>query len=612
MAGVVQTNYSGLETDSWIIGEYLGKNKYSMTCKKCGYSREIVGYFIGKNKIPKCSECDKVNKEDLTGKMVGYWELLKKTANGRQAKWLCRCHCDGCNGTEREVLEQSLKLGKSLSCGATTNKKFYNLTGRKFHDWTVISYNKEKMKWLCECSCEKHTRQYLTGYQLKEGLSKSCGHNTTGFKDLTGMKFGEWEVLRRNNIELFSGSTSWVCQCSCEDKTIDILSGYTLRNGVTKSCGCKTNDLRIATCLAKYGVEHSGQIGTKRTTEQLEIVKSRDNIINEIKKLNIGKVTIAKLADIIGVSTRYAMLVAYKYKLYDYVLVKRDENDGLKAYGESLQMLYNCKDVRNIHVGVGTAFDMYFKNKHIAVDFNTNYRHCELNVEQNYHKDRTVECSNKGIQLISIFEYEWGNALKQQKIKKLLDRKLRTEVIRKINVAECSLKYIESAEAREFEDKYNILDNLNSEVKVGMTDKDGKLICIMTFGTPRYDKSYKYEMLRLTVIDDIDVIGGAEKLFNKFIKDFNPESIVAYCDIAKFTGDVYTRLGFTNLGLTKPNYKWVDCETNEVLSRYETTKKLLVEKGLGTEEQTEVEIMHNLGFVRIYDSGNMKFEWLKK
>lgn len=50
------------------------------------------------------------------GQRFGRWTLLDKvvtTAQGEK-KHLCRCDC----GTERYVLERSLKSGGSLSCGA--------------------------------------------------------------------------------------------------------------------------------------------------------------------------------------------------------------------------------------------------------------------------------------------------------------------------------------------------------------------------------------------------------------------------------------------------------------------------------------------------------------
>ena len=98
-----------------------------------------------------------------------------------------------------------------------------------------------------------------------------------------------------------------------------------------------------------------------------------------------------------------------------------------------------------------------------------------------------------------------------------------------------------------------------------------------------------------------------------FIKEYKPISILTYVDISKFTGNSYTRLGFKPTKeepITEPNYVWVKEGTNNYLTRYQTQKHKLVREGLGTSEQTEDEIMRQLGYLRIYDSGNLKMEWI--
>ena len=89
---------------------------------------------------------------------------------------------------------------------------------------------------------------------------------------------------------------------------------------------------------------------------------------------------------------------------------------------------------------------------------------------------------------------------------------------------------------------------------------------------------------------------------------YKPTTVISYCDISKFTGDVYERLGFTFNGITEPNYRWVDKE-NRVIPRYKTMKSNLVKKGLGNESETEVEIMYRLGYIRVFDCGNARYIW---
>ena len=77
--------------------------------------------------------------------------------------------------------------------------------------------------------------------------------------------------------------------------------------------------------------------------------------------------------------------------------------------------------------------------------------------------------------------------------------------------------------------------------------------------------------------------------------------------MSKFTGDVYTKLGMRMVAITKPNYVWV--KGSNVLKRYQTQKHILIKNGLGTEDDTEDTIMERLGYLKIYDCCNMKFEY---
>ena len=66
--------------------------------------------------------------------------------------------------------------------GKIVNKKKYEdvKIGNTYGKWTVVGdYIKNEKngnrKWLCQCSCEKHTIRYVDEHQLKTGKSLSCG-----------------------------------------------------------------------------------------------------------------------------------------------------------------------------------------------------------------------------------------------------------------------------------------------------------------------------------------------------------------------------------------------------------------------------------------------------
>jgi len=54
-------------------------------------------------------------------------------------------------------------------------------------------------------------------------------------KDITGQKFGKLTVIKRHGNDNF-GQATWGCLCECGKKKV--VTGYDLRGGRSKSCGC--------------------------------------------------------------------------------------------------------------------------------------------------------------------------------------------------------------------------------------------------------------------------------------------------------------------------------------------------------------------------------------
>lgn len=131
----------------------------------------------------------------------------------------------------------------------------------------------------------------------------------------------------------------------------------------------------------------------------------------------------------------------------------------------------------------------------------------------------------------------------------------------------------------------------------------------MSFRKLRVNEHYDWELLRYCDKDNVSIIGGAEKLFEQFIRTNNPKSVVSYINISKYIGEVYSKLNFkaSETDIIPPNYVWI--RGNEVLTRYQTQKHKLLDSGLGIYGDTEDEIMEALGYERIYDCGNIRYVW---
>lgn len=91
---------------------------------------------------------NKTTTIDLTNQIFGKWTVLYKTdkrsINGG-VYWHCKCEC----GREKDVLSQSLRLGRSLSCGNHNNISRGNVKISEILDENGIEYEIEKKFSTC-------------------------------------------------------------------------------------------------------------------------------------------------------------------------------------------------------------------------------------------------------------------------------------------------------------------------------------------------------------------------------------------------------------------------------------------------------------------------------
>ncbi len=114
----------------------------------------------------------------------------------------------------------------------------------------------------------------------------------------------------------------------------------------------------------------------------------------------------------------------------------------------------------------------------------------------------------------------------------------------KLRAHNCIIKDLTKQEEKDFLNKYHYQGFIGSSLAKGLYYK-GELVEVMTFGKPRYNNSYDWELLRLCTKKDYQVYGGASKLFKSFELY---GSVISYCNESKFNGNVYKALGFTRLG----------------------------------------------------------------
>lgn len=624
----VKEDLKGQQFNRWKVLEYAGNSEWWCECQCENKTRKKVRTYMLKSGGSKSCGCISFEQkfQDLRGQMFGRWKPIEYKGD---SKWLCECQCK--NKTRKIVARGDLKSGGSKSCGCLKHEQA-DIVENYYGDTKVIGYNKENYKWICECQVCHKVFEVQKG-DLERGNYRKCNHNGK-YIDMKDNIYGNWKAIS------YAGNYKWLCECQCETKTRRLVSRYDLISGKSTSCGCSRlkYDLKdkqfgnlkvikylgnmiyqcecqcenktvvnVLTCnLINGGTTSCGCIknASKHTKEQYE--EAIRNFVLDTNDLPY----VDDLSKILGLHPENIRHNIEKYELQKYInktcrsRQERQIIESLKIMGlENNEIITNNRSILG-----NKELDIYIPNKQIAIEFNGTYWHSDKKItDKYYHRNKTGACVLKDIRLIHVFEYEWENDKCREKLLNMLNNII-NDSRKTVYARDAEIKQVNAEDTKDFLNEYHLQDYAQSSINLGCY-YNNELIGVMTFGKPRFNSKYQYELIRLCWKDDIKVVGGSEKLFSHFVKQYNPESIISYCDISKFTGQVYNKLGFKLDGLTEPNYKWVSSDSETVMSRYETVKHKLVSSGLGTEEQSETEIMTSLDFYKIYDCGNYRYIW---
>jgi hypothetical protein len=121
----------------------------------------------------------------------------------------------------------------------------------------------------------------------------------------------------------------------------------------------------------------------------------------------------------------------------------------------------------------------------------------------------------------------------------------------------------------------------------------------------RSSNENKYELLRFSNKLNTNVVGGASKLFNHFVKKYNPIEVISYADRRWSKGDLYDKLGFNFDHNSNPNYWYIIGKNRK--HRFGYRKDILIKEGYD-KNKTEHQIMLERGIYRIYDCGNILYK----
>ena len=283
-----------------------------------------------------------------------------------------------------------------------------------------------------------------------------------------------------------------------------------------------------------------------------------------------------------------------------------------KGHGEIVEYIKTLIPSEDIVINdrkilCGKELDVYIDKYKFAIEYNGVYYHSyNFGKEIDYHYNKSENCDALGISLFHIYEDQWKN--KTDIIKSMISNKLQSN--ERVYARKTIIKVLSPSEAKEFFDSTHLAGHTTASLYYGLIYKD-KIVCAMSFSKPRFDKKYQWEIIRFSNALFTSVVGGASKLFNHFMKEVNPQSIMTYSSNDIGNGELYYSLGFAFVSRISGGYCYIDNQCNRY-SRHKFQKHKLCDMINYDENKTEKQIMMDSGYLLVHDAGNKKWELVIK
>jgi hypothetical protein len=535
---------------------------------------------------PVCEICDSVLKMRMDGK---FRYTFARTCGAK-----CHCHLPDVKKKRRN-----------------TNIEKYGVSNVLTSDY-VAEIRKERN--LRELGVENAFSSPIIREQIKQDNIKKYGvENISGLthvkekrKNTMVERYGVENAIQSpeirqkmidTNVERYGVENVWLSE-EIQQRRFDTMKEkygveYPLQNDDIKQ---KFTD----TMKEKHGVEHAQQ---KHITDDA-LLKTRD-VKWLTEQHHNNKKPISKIAAELGYSQSGLYPIFDKLDIETHLY--HQSTGEIELYELIKSIIPDAEIIQSDRIILdGEELDIYIPSLNLAFEYNGIYCHSDLaGKDRRYHLSKTKRCNDLGIRLIHIWDREWilNQSIVISRINNLLGM---SDVI---YARKCIIVMPTKEEVKLFMDLYHIQGNVGYSVAYGL-EYEGRLVNVITFGKSRYTSKYEYELIRYVNILNCSVVGGASKLFKRFVKDHKPQSIVTYSDRRWNTGKLYEKLGFSFSNNADPNYFYFKLDSFELSSRQSFQKHKLKKKlDIFDPQLTEWENMQVNGYNRIWDCGNGVYIW---
>lgn len=376
--------------------------------------------------------------------------------------------------------------------------------------------------------------------------------------------------------------------------------------------------------LLRHGVEYPQQnpeIRGKSFNTCLERYGSKNNIA-KIKETNMRKYGVDNVSKVPDIIDKICDAAQRKYGVPAMCLQPGCRSKSNGAHSRPNERFARMLDEMGIsyerEFAIGNrAFDFMIADQRCVIEIDPTATHNatftpydkqgKKPMDPGYHSEKSKIAEAAGYRCVHVFD--WDDDVK---IARMFSSK------RAVYARKCDMREVPKSECDAFLADCHLQSTCKGQsIRLGLY-YEGRLIEIMTFGKPRYSKKCEYELLRLCTDPEYRVIGGAQRLFGHFVSEHDPASVISYCDLSKFSGQIYGKLGFELKRENKPSKHWVELGEKKTPKK-QITDNLLRQRGFdqifGTsygKGTSNEELMLKHGFAAVYDCGQATWIYERK
>ena len=373
--------------------------------------------------------------------------------------------------------------------------------------------------------------------------------------------------------------------------------GSTSLTGLCRSCAQKAaTEKRKQTLMARYGVDNP--------------MKKRE-FIDKITDTFMTRYGVKRAMSVPQFREKFEQTCNQKYGVPYYVETEEyrsrsqfrisEVNKAFAKYLDDWGLEYTQEFAIE-----GKVYDFCLPQQKVLIEIDPSYTHNVIGnhwnpqgIAHTYHVEKTRLAEAHGYRCIHVFDWDNPIAIITSLVR------ISTVYARKCQILEPSKE-----EADRFLQENHLQGTCKGQtIRAGLYDVNGTLVQLITFGRPRYNKNYTWELLRLCTHRGITVVGGASKLFHYCVEHYQLDSIISYCDKAKFTGTVYEKIGMTLLRHSDPQDTWSKGNehiTANYLRQQGFDRIFGTNFGKGTSNE---QLMVDAGWLPVFDCGQLVFEY---